>query len=163
MECFTEFVFRALVLLLLVEDTALSDDGLSAFMRELTDEGLGVGHLLEFVLDVHLDLHNFICVLDVLNLRGNLTSFHVHAGLEERLGVVELVLGNIGVKLSQLVVVFGRLRVVLHIEVAVREQGKRGSASGRELQFVRQNSDDVMVLLVAEQTVNGAGVFAVGD
>jgi hypothetical protein len=70
---------------------------------------------------VHLNLDDFVRVLRVLDLGGDLASFDVHACLEERLRVVELVLSDIGVELGQLIVVFSRLRVVLHIEVAVSQ------------------------------------------
>jgi len=116
-----ELVLGTLVLLLFVEDAALGDDGLSTLVGQLANEGLGVGHLFEFVLDVHLNLDDFVRVLGVLDLGGDLASFDVHACLEEGLRMVELVLSDVGVELGQLIVVFSRLRVVLHVEVAVSQ------------------------------------------
>ena len=68
---------------------------------------------------MNLDLDNFVSILGVLNLGGNLACFHVHASFEQGLSVVELVLCNVGVELCELIVVFSGFGVVLHIEEAI--------------------------------------------
>lgn len=130
LESFGELVLSSLVLLLLVEDAALGNDGLCGISWQLADKRLGVGHFFKLVLDVHLNLDDLVSVLGIFDLGSNFAGFYVHASLKEGLGVVKLVLGDIRVELCELIVVLCRLCVVLHIEVAVGEQGKRGSTSG---------------------------------
>lgn len=109
----------------------------------MAHETLGVRHFFKLVLNVDLDLDNFVCVGGVLNLGSDFACLHVHAGLEERLGVVELVLGHVGVELRQLVIVFGGLRVVLNVEKTVGEQGQGGTTARRKLKLVIEDGDDL--------------------
>ena len=92
-----------------------------------------MGHFLQLVLDVHLQLHNLLSVLWMVDLLGHFRGFLVHTGLEQALSMVKLVLDHVRVELSQLIVHVGCASVVLNVEVAVGEQGKGSPVSGAEL------------------------------
>ena len=76
-----EFGLSFLKLLLLVEDTALSDQTLWGLLGHLGDQAIGVGHLLQLVLDVALDLQDSVVILGVVDLRSDLACLGVHACL----------------------------------------------------------------------------------
>ena len=59
--------------------------------------------------------------------------------------MVELVLDHIRVELGELVVHLSGQRVVLDVEIAVREQGKSGAVSWRELQLIREDSNHLQI------------------
>ena len=124
-----ELGLGVLVLLLLVEDATLGDDGFAGIGRHLRDETLGVRHLLQLVLDVHLELQDLVGVVGVVDLLGHLGSLLVHASLQKALGVVQLVLDDVGVELGELIVHVCRATIVLDVEIAVSEQGKSGPIS----------------------------------
>ena len=136
-----ELALGVFVLLLLVKDTALGDNSLSRVRRHLGDERLGVGHLFQLVLDVHLELQNFVSVVGVINLLGYLRGLLIHASLEEALSVVQFVLDHVLVELGELVVHVSRTAVVLDVEVAVGKQGKGGAVPWRKLKLVRQDTN----------------------
>lgn len=100
-------------------------------------------HFFELVLDVHLQLENLFRVVWVIDLLGNLRGFLVHAGFEQALGMVKLVLDHVRVELGELVVHFGRVAVVLNVEVAIGEEGESCAVSWGELKLIVEDSDDL--------------------
>ena len=100
-----------------------------------------MGHFLQFVLNVNLQLHDALGVSGIFDLLGDFAGFNVEPGLEEALGVVEFVLGDIGVELGQLIVHVRCVAVVLDVEVTVGQQGESRAGTGLELQLVVQNLD----------------------
>ena len=90
-----ELALGVFVLLLLVKDTALGDNSLSRVRRHLGDERLGVGHLFQLVLDVHLELQDSVGVVRMIDLLSNLRSLLIHARFEEALCVVQFVLDHV--------------------------------------------------------------------
>jgi len=145
LECLTELVLSLLEFLFLVKNAALSNNGLSTLRRKLANQAFSVRHFFKFILNVDLDLYNFVRILRILNLRSYLASFGIHTGLEQRLGMIELVLVHVGVELGELVVVFGGLCVVLDVEVAVCEQREGSSTAGLELELVVENVNDLII------------------
>ena len=87
-------------------------------------------HFFELVLDVHLELQDFVGVVWMVDLLGHLRSFLVHASFEKALGMVELVLDDIRVELGELIVHIRGTTIVLDIEIAICKQGKSGPISG---------------------------------
>lgn len=75
--------------------------------------------------------------------------------------MVQLILDDIGIELGQLVVHLNSTRIILHIEMAVSEEGKSSAVSRRELKLVGKDSDDLSILLVANQRVDCLCVLAV--
>ena len=57
--------------------------------------------------------------------------------------MVQLVLSDIWVKLGELIVHVSSRAVVLDIEIAVSQQRQGRAVSGRELELVRQDTDDL--------------------
>lgn len=161
-ERFLELGLGILVLLLLVKDATLGHDGFARVGRHLRNQALGVRHLLKLVLDMHLELQDLVGVIRVIDLLGHLRRLLVHAGLEEALGVVELVLDDIGVELGELVVHIRCAAVVLNVEIAVGQQGKCRSVAWGELELVGEDADDLHVLLVPDQRVDRLSVLAIG-
>jgi hypothetical protein len=62
--------------------------------------------------------------------------------------MVELVLVYIGVKLSELIVHLSGIGVVLDIEVAVTEETEGSSVTGRELQFVVEDTNNLVKVML---------------
>ena len=79
----------------------------------------------------------------MIDLLGNLGRLLVHASLEKALGMVELVLDDIRVELGELIVHVSSARIVLHVEVAVSEEGKSGTVARRELKLIGEDADDL--------------------
>jgi len=92
---------------------------------------------------VHLKLQDPLGVVGMIDLLSDLRCLLVHAGLEKALGVVQFVLDHIRVELGELVVHISSTRIVLHIEVAVGQEGKSGTVSWRELKLVGEDSNDL--------------------
>jgi len=136
LERFTELVLSLFEFFFFVENAALSNNSFGAVRRKLRDQALSMSHFFKFVLYVDLYLHNFVCVLRVFDLRSNFAGFSVHACLEQGLSVVKLVLSHVREKLSELVVVFGGLCIVLNVEVAVCKQRQSCATAGLELEFI---------------------------
>ena len=57
--------------------------------------------------------------------------------------MVQLVLSDIRVELGELIVHVSSRAVVLDIEIAVGQQRQGGAVSGRELELVRQDTDNL--------------------
>ena len=132
-----ELGLRVLVLLFLVKDATLGNDSFTGIGWHLRDQTFGVRHLFKLVLDVHLELQDFVGVVGMVNLLCNLGSLLVHARLQETLSVVQLVLDDIWVELGELIVHIRSATVILNVEVAVCEQGKCRSISWRKLKLIR--------------------------
>ena len=160
-ERFLELGLSIVKLLLLVQDAALGDDGLARVGRHLRDQALGVSHFFKFILDVDLELEDLVGVVRVIDLLGNLGGLLVQAGLEEALGVVESVLDDVGVEFRELVVHIRGTRVVLDVEVAVGQQGKSRSVSWRELKLISKNANDLHILLVSDERVDGLSILTI--
>ena len=79
----------------------------------------------------------------MIDLLSNLGRLLVHAGLEKALGMVELVLDDIRIELGELIVHVSSTRIVLHVEVAVSEEGKSGTVARRELKLIGEDADDL--------------------
>lgn len=118
---FLKLSHRFFVLLFLVEDASLSYDSFGLVLRHLTDQTLSVRHLFKLILDVHLQLRDFLSIFRRVNLLSNFGCLQIHASLEETLRMVESILGHVRVQLAQLVVHVCGLRVILNVEVAVGE------------------------------------------
>ena len=102
-----------------------------------------MSHLFKLVLNVHLELENLFCVIRVVDLLGHLGCLLVQAGLEQALGVVQLVLDHVRVELGELVVHVRGATVVLDVEVAVGQQGECRPVSWRELELVGEDTNDL--------------------
>lgn len=122
-----------------------------------------MGHFLQFVLNVNLQLHDALGVSGIFDLLGDFAGFNIEPGLEEALGVVEFVLGDVGVELGQLIVHVRCVAVVLDVEVTVGQQGESRAGTGLELQLVVQNLDHLTVFAVTDEGVDGLSVLTVGD
>jgi len=118
-ERFLELRSSLLILLFLEKHTPCGNDSFGRIRRHLRNERFGMRDLLEFILDGHLQLLDLAGVLLVLDLLGHFRSFGIEAGFEKGLRVVELVRVNGRVELGKLVVHVCRVRVVLHVEIAV--------------------------------------------
>lgn len=124
-----------LVLALLIEDTAIIDHYIGVLLIALPQQSLGMLNLVLLVADKGLQENNLLLVGGVLDALTDLESLHEVPVLVVTLGQVQLVLGHVGVVLSQLLVDTGRVQEVLAHEVAVGQQRHR-PASGAELQLV---------------------------
>ena len=153
-----ELILSGLEFLFLVQDATLGNGSFARIWGHLLNERLGVCHFFELILDVDLELDDAVSVGGVFNLLGNLASLGVEAGLEEALRVVEFVLGHVGVELGELVVHVGRVSVILHVEVAVGEETECSARTGRELQLVGEDCDDLRREL---EVVGGVAYFVV--
>jgi len=100
-----------------------------------------MGHLLKFVLDVHLKVQDLVCKVGMVDLVSHFGGLLVHACLKEALGVVDPVLDHVGVEFGELVVQVGSGAIVLNVELAVCHQGKSCAVHWRELQFVCEDSN----------------------
>ena len=100
-------------------------------------------HFFQFILDMGLELEDLIRIFWIFDLLSDFRCFLVHSGLKQALSVIQLVLDDVGVELGQLVVHVGGASVVLHVEVAVRKQGKSSAVSWRELELVCEDPDDL--------------------
>ena len=65
-------------------------------------------------------------------------------------------------ELAQLIVAVSSVSIILNLEVGVAEQRKGCTVARLELQLVRQDSDDFLIFLVADQLVDGLSVLTVG-
>ena len=77
--------------------------------------------------------------------------------------MVEFVLLHIREEFGKLVVHISSVAVILDLEVAVPKQRKGCSVPGAELEFAGEDVDDLGVLLVSNEGVDGLGILAVGD
>ena len=108
-----------------------------------------------------MELQNLLGVVWVLDLLHNLGGILVHGSLEQTLGVVKLVAVNIWEELCKLVITICRVSVVLDLEITETEERKSSSVSWRELKLVAQDVDNLVMLLLSDQGVDGLGVLAV--
>ena len=120
-----------------------------------------MGDFFQLVLNCDLELQNLLGVVWVLDLLHNLGGVLVHGSLEQTLGVVKLVAVNVWEELCKLVVAICRVSVVLDLEITETEERKSSSVSWRELELVAQDVDNLVMLLLSDQGVDGLGVLAV--
>ena len=159
-----ELVLGVIKLLLLEEHAALRHDRLSRVGRHLTDIGLCLLDLLELVLDGALQLQDAVGEVGRLNLLQHLEYILIHGRLEQRLRMIQLVKVvaiDVREELGQLIIAVGCITVVLDLEVGIAKKGESGTVPGLELQLVREDGDDLGILLVAEQRVDRLRVLAV--
>ena len=80
---FSELVLRLFVFFFFVENAALGNNRFGTFCWQLTDETLRMRHFFKFILNVHLDLNNFIGIGWVFDLGSNFACFDVETSLEK--------------------------------------------------------------------------------
>ena len=120
-------------------------------------------NFFKFVLNSNLKLKDFVSIIGVLDLLTDLGGIVVKGRFEQRLGVVHLVRINIREKLGQLVIAVGSVTIVLDLKVTKAQKGKGGSISWRKLKLIRQDINDLMILLVSDERVNRLGILAIRD
>ena len=94
-QSFSELRLGLLILFFFVEDATLCNKRFRSLRLHLLDEGFGMGHLFQFILDVYLQLQDFVCIIIRLDLLRHLQGFLVHASLEKTLSMIHLVLVNV--------------------------------------------------------------------
>ena len=75
--------------------------------------------------------------------------------------MVELILIDIRIELSQLIVAICGISIILDLEVAIAKQRQTCSISWQELEFTREDIYDLVVLLVSQQRVDGLRILPI--
>lgn len=83
--------------------------------------------LFKFILDSNLKLGNSVRMFRTLNSLTDLQCLFIHISLVETLCMIDLVLDTLRVELRELVIAVGRGLIVLHIVVAIAEEGEGSS------------------------------------
>ena len=76
--------------------------------------------------------------------------------------MIQLVLNDVGIELGQLIVHVGGTTIVLNVEIAVSEQGKSRAVSRRELKLICKDSNNLHILLIADERVDSLSVLSIG-
>jgi hypothetical protein len=77
----SELVLSLFIFLFFVQNTALGNNSFGTFCWQLTDEALSMRHFFKLILNVHLDLNNFVGISWIFNLGSNLASLYVKTSL----------------------------------------------------------------------------------